>query len=66
MYQVVHGLVDPAQVASRYGQVAGGRGPSGQDKGIEVAACADQLVDGDVLAHLGPAAERHPFGAKLG
>jgi len=40
--------------------------PPGQDEGVEVATCPYQLVDRDVLAHLGPAAERHAFGAKLG
>jgi len=66
VHQVLHGLVHPGQVAPRYTQVSGGRGPPGQDEGVEVATCPYQLVDRDVLAHLGPAAERHAFGAKLG
>ena len=54
------------QFAPWYVQVPGGRGPPGQDEGVKVAAGPHQLVGGDIRAHFGAAAERHPLGAKLG
>ena len=60
--QVLHRLVDPGQVSSGNGQLAGNRGPPGQhDRGVVAA----QLSCGDVDPGLDPAAELGPLGQHL-